>query len=428
MSGRRLVVWQGQRRVGELIQDAQGALQFAYGADWLEDPAARPISMSLPKQPKAFPDRACRPFFDGLLPEGTPRRAVAQALGISERNPFALLDALGGDVAGALEFLPPGQEPEAPASPATPKPLDDADLDALLDRLPLRPLLAGEGGLRLSLAGAQAKLPVCLTDGLISLPAPGQPTTHILKPAIPALPASTENEAFAMLLAAELGLPVAPVEARSIPRPAGPRRTFLLVTRYDRAFVDGQVRRIHQEDVCQALGIPSQMKYQSEGGPSLAHCFTLVQAASTLPAVDRLSLLDLVIVNAILGNADAHGKNLSLLHVDGGTRLAPFYDLMSTEFYPALSKTFAMKIGGASQARRLGPRAWAEFAGQASLALPFVRRRILALAERIPEATEAVLARLDRPGLDVESLRSLAELVKARAVRIAAGVSHPGQG
>ncbi len=320
---RRLRVWWDGRPVGELTQDDGGELGFTYLPEWVADPQAPAVSASLPKRPEPFTRRECRPFFGGLLPEEGQRRAAAQALGISAANDFAMLDRLGGEVAGALQFLHSEDVPLEAAGPWAPEPLDDRRLRAVLDALPQRPLLAGEGELRLSLAGAQAKVPVVVKDGAVALPAANQPTTHILKPAIPRFEATTENETFIMRLAAAIGLEVAAVEARSLPSPDGPR-TFLLVQRYDRAWTSqGGIRRLHQEDLCQALGIPVERKYQSEGGPSLDQCFALVRRVVTRPAVDALKLLDAVIFNAIAGNADAHGKNFSILYGEGGPSAGP---------------------------------------------------------------------------------------------------------
>ncbi len=161
-----------------------GARHFVYSVDWLERPQALALSASLPKRAEPFTRRECRPFFGGLLPEESQRDAAAQALGVSRGNDFALLDRLGGDVAGALQLLPPDAKPPAPTPEPRPTPLDDTNLIRVLDALPMRPLLAGEDGLRLSLAGAQSKVPVVLVDGAVALPAHGQPTTHILKPPI----------------------------------------------------------------------------------------------------------------------------------------------------------------------------------------------------------------------------------------------------
>ena len=193
-----------------------------------------------PSARSRFPARECRPFFAGLLPEDSQRNAAAQALGVSSGNDFALLEGLGGDVAGALQLLPPGEPPGDSGFDSQPSPLDETELIGVLDALPTRPLLAGTEGLRLSLAGAQSKLPAVLVDGDIALPLSGQPTTHILKPPVARFPGTTENEAFVMRLAADIGLDVARVEPRLIGN-----RPFLLVERYDR-FVgaDRRTRRI----------------------------------------------------------------------------------------------------------------------------------------------------------------------------------------
>ena len=247
----------GDAVVGALTADRHGAMRFAYDAGWLADPAAPALSCSLPKRPEPFRPRECRPFFEGLLPEGAQRDAVAAACGISPANEFALLERLGGDVAGALTLRPADEEFRSadavqPAKGVPPtNALDDRELADILASLGARPLLAGTRGLRLSLAGAQSKLPVVLVGGRVALPAPGQPTTHILKPPIARFPATTENEAFAMRLAARLGADTAPVEPYAVAD-----GHCLLVTRYDRRREeDGTVRRLHQEDFCQALGV-----------------------------------------------------------------------------------------------------------------------------------------------------------------------------
>ena len=369
---RTLDIWWDGRLVGQLTQDKHGELGFAYAPEWLSDEEAQPLSASLPKRAEPFSRRECRPFFGGLLPEESQRDAAAQALGVSRANDFALLDRLGGDVAGALQLLPPGEVPATLAPDQRPTPLDDAGLIRVLDALPIRPLLAGEEGLRLSLAGAQSKVPVVLVDGVVALPAPGQPTTHILKPPISRFVATTENEAFVMRLAAAIGLDVAPVEARTVQD-----RTFLLVQRYDRATGDdGFVRRIHQEDFCQALGVPPETKYASEGGPTFKDCFALLRRVAARPAVDVLKLLDAVIFNVIAGNADAHGKNFSILYDAEGPRLAPLYDLLATVAYPDLSPKFAMKIGKRATLAELDARGWAAFAADAGVGLPLIRRRV----------------------------------------------------
>ena len=412
---RTLDIWWDSRLVGQLTQNQHGELGFAFAPEWLNADDAPPLSASLPKRAEPFSRRECRPFFGGLLPEESQRDAAAQALGVSRDNDFALLDRLGGDVAGALQLLPPGEMPTVSAPDQRPLPLDDVGLIRVLDALPVCPLLAGEEGLRLSLAGAQSKVPVVLVDGAVALPAPGQPTTHILKPPISRLSATTENEAFVMGLAAAIGLDVAPVEVRGVRD-----RIFLLVQRYDRTLgEDGDVRRIHQEDFCQALGVPPETKYASEGGPTFKDCFGLLRSVAARPAVDVLKLLDAVIFNVIAGNADAHGKNFSILYGDEGARLAPLYDLLATVAYPDLSPKFAMKIGKRATLAELDAKGWAAFATEAGLGLPLVRRRIAEISERVISVAKEVAGRLARPGLDDAALLKFAELASGRAERCA---------
>lgn len=413
---RTLDIWWEGRIVGQLTQNQHGELGFTYASVWLDDGSAPGLSASLPKRAEPFTRRECRPFFGGLLPEESQRDAAAQALGVSRGNDFALLDRLGGDVAGALQLLPPGEGPTAPTLGQRPVPLDDDGVIRVLDALPARPLLAGEEGLRLSLAGAQSKVPVILVDGAVALPAPGQPTTHILKPPIARFTATTENEAFVMRLAAAIGLDVAPVEPRVVRD-----RPYLLVERYDRAVgADGQVRRIHQEDFCQALGVPPETKYASEGGPTFKDCFELLRRIAERPAVDVLKLLDAVIFNAIAGNADAHGKNFSILYSDEGPRLAPLYDLLATVAYPELSPKFAMKIGKRSTLAELDARGWGAFAADAGLGLPLIRRRVAEISEKVIAQADKAAGALSDQRLDQAALERFRDLAVTRAQTCAA--------
>ena len=259
-----LNVWWGDRLAGVLSIDKGGAMHFAYAADWLVDPAAPPLSQALPRQAESFGDHLCKAVFGGLLPEEGQRTAIARAIGVSPDNPFRLLEALGGDVAGALAFLPAGEKPTLDCSETAPSPLQDDELAALLDRLPRVPMLAGEGGARLSLAGAQSKLPVVLTeDGRIAIPRPDEPSTHLIKPEPERFPGLAANEAFCLALARAMGLDAVEAEWREV---AG--RPLLLVTRYDRAAIGARTVRLHQEDFAQALGVPSNRKYAAEGGPT----------------------------------------------------------------------------------------------------------------------------------------------------------------
>ncbi len=410
---RSLTVRWGGAQVGRLSLDRHGAIRFAYHRPWIEDESAPAISFSLPKRPQSFSPRQCLPFFEGLLPEDAQRDAAAAALGVSPSNTFRLLAGLGGDLAGALTLLPDREEPpEAPADPA-PEPLRD-------DELLLGPAGPLGRGLRMSLAGAQRKFAVVLVGKRLAFPVPGQPSTHICKPPIPDLDHPTENEAFAMRLALRMGLNVAPVRLAAAPGVGA----SLLVERYDRRSApDGSVERLHQEDFCQALGVVPQRKYASEGGPGFPECFELVRRACTRPAVAALGLLDAAIVQVLLGNADAHGKNYSLLRKAGGeVVLAPLYDLLSTVVYPRLSPRFAMHIGGRHTLEELRRTDWERFARKCGMAAPFVRRRVGELCELAARRAGAVADELAKPELDEGALAGQADLVRQRAAQLAATV------
>jgi serine/threonine-protein kinase HipA len=411
-----LNVYWDARVVGTLQRNEEGTMLFSYADAWLAEADAPPISQSLPKQPGLFSRAQSRPFFAGLLPDEGQREAVARAAGVSRQNDYALLDALGGDVAGALTILPQGQ---ALPDISTEKPvaMTDAELERLLLKLPRRPFLVGDEGIRMSLAGAQPKIPVVLVDNEPALPPMGQPTTHIIKPANDRLEYMVENEAFSMRLAAACGLKTASVETRRAGATA-----YLLVERFDRAAADGHIRRVHQEDFCQALGIAPENKYAKEGGPNFADCFGLVRAACTAPAVNVLHLLDAAIFNVIIGNADAHGKNFSLLYSPHETVLTPLYDLIVTAFYPEVAVRFAMPIGRQNQFEKIDSKAWAKFAEDMGLGAPFVRNRVTKLAKFVLDKAPTVAAKLVEEKCDQKALDKIAALVLARARHVAAAM------
>ena len=374
-----LDVWLFADRVGALAL-VDGRLNFCYAPGWLSHKDAVALSASLPLQAEPFDDRKTRPFFAGLLPEGQMRRLIAQQFQVSGQNDFALLDHIGGECAGAVTFLKPGQALPVPSRKDDVQWLSNEEVVAILDELPRRPMLAGQDGLRLSLAGAQDKLPVVFDGGRIGLPLRGTPSSHILKPAIHAVEDSVINEGFCMALAEAMQLKPAKSKVHWVLD-----RSFLLVERYDRLIdVQGQRQRLHQEDFCQALGVVPEMKYQSEGGPDLAQCFDLVRSATRPSAPQVLRLLDYVLFNALIGNHDAHAKNVSLLYSGKTPVLAPFYDTLSTAVYPTLTQKMAMKIGSKYKFSEVQARHWEQFAKDTGFTKAQAKRRILELASLLP--------------------------------------------
>lgn len=374
-----LQVWLFDDLVGTLTL-VDGRLNFSYAPNWLAQQDAIALSASLPLQAAAFDDRQTRPFFAGLLPEGQMRRLIAQQFQVSGQNDFALLDHIGGECAGAVTFLEPGHDLPVPTRKDDIQWLSDQELVAILDELPRRPMLAGKDGLRLSLAGAQDKLPVVFDGKRIGLPLNGTPSSHILKPTIHAVQDSVMNEGFCMALAQAMQLKPAKSKVHFVLD-----RSFLLVERYDRVIdSQGYRQRLHQEDFCQALGVVPEMKYQNEGGPDLAQCFDLVRNVTRPHAPQVLRLLDYVIFNALIGNHDAHAKNFSLLYSGKAPVLAPFYDTLSTAVYPTLTQKMAMKIGSKYKFSEVQARHWEQFADSVGLTKAQAKRRILEIAKSLP--------------------------------------------
>ena len=274
------------------------------------------LSLSLPVTSRRYTQGIVRPFLDGLLPEGEPRKSIARDVHVSERDTYGLIRALGRDCAGAVVIQPADDPPPPQPTTVTADPLSSDEI--------------GVGGrVRISLAGVQEKLLLTrMPDGSWGRPVDGTPSTHILKPEIATFPDTVENEAFCMRVAQHLGLDVATVETTEI---AG--RKLIVVERYDRRVAtDGSVERIHQEDFCQATGVAPEAKYEEDGGPSLLRIAGILQAVAAPGSLERL--LQTVTVNSLIGNGDAHAKNFSLLHhVNGALTLTPLYDLMCTLYY-----------------------------------------------------------------------------------------------
>lgn len=412
---RELLVYLFGCKVGTLKQE-DGRLRFSYSQSWLKAPEAKPLSQSLPLRDEAFDDRATRPFFAGLLPEGDLRARLAKILQVSRQNDFALLDGLGGECAGAVSLVEAEAETLSIPLPSVPRWLDDDELTKLLETLPQRPMLVGESGLRLSLAGAQDKLPVLAKeDGehiRVALPPHQAPSSHILKPEIADLPGSAHNEAFCLALAAACGLRAARAIVHQVPSSG---RNFLLVERYDRRLgSDGQLERLHQEDFCQALGVAPEYKYQNEGGPDLAACFELLRSATRPSAPEVVRFLDGIIFNALVGNNDAHAKNFSLLYEKQYPTLAPLYDVLCTAAYPHFTDKMAMKIGGKYRFDDLFPRHWESFAKAAGLSPAQVKKRVSRLADLLPGHARQLLGEFTAAGYGHGILSNITALIEER--------------
>lgn len=416
MVERRLDVWCFGQPAGTLV-DAEHALTYTYADDWISG-GMPPLSQSLPLDAE-FTSAAVAAFFGGLLPEGVPRELVARRLGVSPGNDFSLLAALGGDTAGAISLLEPGRRPRAAGRDVTW--LDDRELARELDDLPTRPMhVDATGEYRLSLAGVQDKLPVVVDGaGRIRLTTGSTPSTHILKTPIARLDDTVLNEALCLRTGSRLGIDVVEASARRV---AG--REFLLVKRYDRTQGPDPVQRVHQEDFCQALGIPPQRKYEDEGGPGLADLFGLLRRVVAVPARGAADLLGYFALSFLVGNHDAHGKNYSLVYLPRSPRaqLAPAYDVLSTVAYrrtQPMSRRMAMSVGGEYRPAYVRSRHLDQLIGAAGLGGAAARRRLRGLAADAPAAARAAQAELVESSWDAPVLGRIVEIVDQRAAWLA---------
>jgi serine/threonine-protein kinase HipA len=390
--GRRLAVLIGGRRAGSVTMDMAGRLSFTYDEAWRETRTATPLSLSMPLAQQTHGDQTVRAFLWGLLPDND--RVLdrwAQTYQVSANNPFALLRHVGEDCAGAVQFV---TTERVEAIMAGANHVDWLTSDEVADRLRILHIDPTAWHVRnsgqFSLAGAQPKTALHYDPDSHRWgdPRGSSPTTHILKPAVTGLDEHDLNEHLCLSAARLMGLVAASSRVESF----GEQRV-IVVERYDRHRArDGSVTRIHQEDMCQALGLPPTAKYQNEGGPTPEHIIELlrrnvVPARAATASIDRF--VDALAFNWIIGGTDAHAKNYSVLLSGPQVRLAPLYDVASALAYDEMYQPrlkMAMKIDDEYRLEAVHGRHWQRFANTNGLDGDTVVARIDHLAEQAPEA------------------------------------------
>ena len=389
-----LLVWYGSRQVGELYLGADGrSIGLRYDEQW--QASGVPISQSLPLTQSTYTPESgvAHLWFGNLLPEEGSRAALVRRLGVADDD-YALLRALGGDCAGALRLLPPGSECTSDAGQEL---ADSRLLKAWASGRERYALMESSNQVasRLSLAGAQDKIPIVLdAQDQIYLPHGELPSSHILKFA--EKPSIILNELCMNTLAARVGIACPETRVLRVDDAA-----MLAVRRFDRQESNAQRTRIHQEDVCQALGIPRSRKYQSDGGPSLADCAHLLRRSTLAPAKAIAQLMQWQIFNVLAGNSDGHAKNLSLLQrADGRWQLAPSYDLVCTRVLP-YDASLAFSVGQQFNPQQVIKRDWEAMAVDIGVAPPYLLKLVkkLAVALQAELAGEAFQQQLFQRGL-----------------------------
>jgi serine/threonine-protein kinase HipA len=395
----------------------RGRLEFAYAEEAVRDENVPPLSIRLPKRQEPFGDTETRAFFENLLPEEEFRRIIAATLRIAERNTAGLLGAIAGECAGAVSVWPRGEHPRTDVSYRS---LNDDSLRDLFAVPEDSRLAEAQREGRLSLAGAQSKLALRRAGSGWQLPQQGAPSTHIIKRTRVNVPHLVENEFFCMRLAAIVGLPVPEVEYLDIGIP------LFVVRRFDRKERGEVIERLHQEDLCQATCTVPAEKYEVDGGPGLVACASVIRDHSALPISDLPMLVRWVVFNYLIGNEDAHGKNLALLYTSEGLRLAPFYDLVSSTVYKGLSRKAAMAIGGERRYAYVQQRHWDRLAA----ALAFTERELWRVLVETADALERSLEPAEQDATAtfgaVEKVVSIASGIRDRIVVLRRGAAGRG--
>ncbi|MGN0875499.1 MAG: type II toxin-antitoxin system HipA family toxin [Akkermansia sp.] len=354
----QLLVYHRERLVGIVELEDYYRYSFTYTPEWLQRPDRFSIGHTLPLQQEAHRGYYVQNFFANLLPEGDMRTRIVSTLHIPDRD-FALLETLGRDCAGALTIIPPGHT--LPEGEGDYTPLTDDELHARL-RVPI-PIVNPNERWSLSLAGAQGKLALLRRGKKLFMPLNGAPSDCIVKMASPRFPDIVFNEYLCMKTAAAIGLPTAPVDLYDLQG-----LPLLIVERYDRKKEVNTIKRLHQEDFCQLLGLSHENKYEFLGGPSLAQCAAVLREVASVPIRDIDLLFRWYTFNLLIGNMDAHAKNISVLYNEGNVQLSPFYDLVHTTIYPELRRDPAMMLNGSiCPIDRLSREAWLNTVTKAGL-------------------------------------------------------------
>jgi len=419
------------RLVGRFEKEPSGAVSFQYDGSWLDWEHAFAASLSLPLRKAAYRGAPVIAVFDNLLPDSANIRGrIAERTGAEGVDPYSLLARIGRDCVGAMQFLPDGESVDA-SGEIHAEPLDDGDIERLLADLKGTPLgIDPEQEFRISIAGAQEKTALLRYKGKWMRPIGATPTTHILKPQLGEIPTSTgmidmtasvDNEHYCLTLLAAFGLPVARTEIANF----GTRRV-LVVERFDRLWRnDGKLLRIPQEDCCQALGVPSTQKYQSEGGPAAADIIRLL-GGSDEPADDQMNFLASQIIFWLIGATDGHAKNFSIfLRPGGGIKLTPMYDVLSVQSVVdrnqlnARSFRLAMSAGKSRHYRvdEVSGRHFVQTAKIAGLGPTLIKQVIAGVREKAERAPDA--ARSAMPGDFADEIHdSIRTAIAARLDRL----------
>ncbi|MFA5240861.1 MAG: HipA domain-containing protein [Sulfuricella sp.] len=419
-----LYVFDANRSVGIIGYDSrEESFSFAYEPQWCAAKDAYPLSPSIPLTGPEPSSGTVRRFLENLLPEGKALEIVSTTHQISKNNIFGLVRQLGAETSGALSFLPEGVLPESRSTR-----LREIQPDELRQRIEARaqvPFAVWDGRVRMSLAGCQDKLAVYVHENRFYLVEGALASTHILKPEPldSRLHGLVANEHFCMRLASRLGLKTAEVSIVRVPH------AVLVVRRFDREVNNDAVKRIHLVDACQALDLPVSYKYERifgsgkdvrhvRDGVSFESLFSKIVDYTTQKALTRQALVRWAIFQYLIGNADAHGKNVSFFCGSSGLAIAPFYDLVSVVQYPELDHELAMGYGDEFRLEDITPFAWADFAKRVGLQRSFLAREMTRMADSALKAVPEQVAEGDYVDEEQDLVLRISDFVAVQAQKL----------
>ena len=416
---REIVAILDGRETGRVVQDNRGRLFFTYNEQWRSAADAYPLSLSMPLALAEHGNTKIDPYLWGLLPDNEiVLDRWASKYHVSARNAFALISSVGEDCAGAVQFVRP-ERVEPMLAEAAP-PIEWVDENGVADRL--RALREDHAAWRIprdtgqfSLAGAQPKTTLLLENGRWGVPSGRIPTTHILKPPSGDFDGHVENEHFCMELARLLGIPVADSQIMRFRD-----ETAFVTQRYDRLRTEAGLRRVHQEDICQARAIYPMRKYENQGGPGILETVELLRTYSTNAAEDISTFIDAIAYNWLIAGTDAHGKNYSVLIGAGQVRLAPLYDVASVLPYPdndIEGAKLSMKLGGEYRLRNIYKNNWRKLAEQLRIEPDAMTSRVDDFARQLADRVPEMRARMAGEGVNHPIIGRLADALVARAAR-----------
>ena len=419
-----LWVFDAAQRVGTIdYASLEEQFSFGYEPSWLATDNAYRLSPHFPLSEAKAASGTVRRFLENLLPEGRALDIVSTTHQVSKNNIFGLVRELGGETSGALSFFAERAVPDPRQTTRREIPVEE--LRSRIEERAQVPFAVWDRRVRMSIAGYQDKLPVYLKDNRFYLVEGALASTHILKPEPldKRLPGLVANEHFCMRLATRLGLRTAEVSIVRVPHPV------LVVQRFDREAGDAGVRRIHVIDACQALDLPVAYKYERNfgsgkdvrhirDGVSFERLFSTAVSYTTQKALTRQALTRWAIFQYLIGNADAHGKNVSFFCSAGGLAMAPFYDMASVVQYEGLDHEFAMAYGDAFGLDDVSPFAWADFAKRSGLQRSYLAREMTRMAHVALEQAPRQAVEADYAGDERALVMRIAGLVEAQARKL----------